>query len=137
MEAAFEVDESGLLAAFEVEVEATAVVDEAGLLVAIREEAVEDKTVIVFMEDPADVEFIEAEELSTAKPASAIREGEPDTRPLADAESAGEGGPLGDVTGGLAKVTKVVEAAAAAVCETGLDKGVLAAGPLLLGMLMT
>ena len=108
-----------MLAASGVKFEATAVVDGAGLLVGIGEEAVEDKTVMVFIEDPAD------EELSTAKPASAIREGLP------------KGDPLGDVTGGLAKVAKVVETAAAAVCEDGLDKGALAAGPLSVGMLMT
>ena len=120
-----------MLAAFGVKFEATAVVDGAGLLVVIGEEAVEDKTVMVFIEDPADEEF------STAKPASAIREGLPDDRPLAAAEAAGEGDPLGDVTGGLAKVAKVVETAAAAVCEDGLDRGALAAGPLSVGMLMT
>ena len=111
--------------------EATAVVDGAGLLVAIGEEAVEDKIVMAFIEDPADEGF------STAKPASATREGEPDDRPLTDAEAAVEGDPLGDVTGGLAKVAKVVGAAAAAVCENGLDKAALAAGPLSVGMLMT
>lgn len=61
----------------------------------------------------------------------------PDDGLLADAEAVGESGPLSDVTGELANVTKVVEAVAAAVCETGLDKGVLAAGTLLVGMLMT
>ena len=119
------------------ELEAVTVVDGAGLLVAIKEEAVEDNTVMVFMEDPADEELIEAEEFSKAKPASAIREGKSDDGPLADAEGAREGSPLGDVTGGLANVTKVVEAVAAAVCETGLGKDVLAAGTLLVGMLMT
>lgn len=57
----------------EVEVDETTAVDWAGLLVTTREEAVEDNTILVFIEDPADEELIEAEEFSTAKPASAIR----------------------------------------------------------------
>ena len=127
MEAAL-VDVSRLLA--------TAAVDGRGLVVAIGEEVLEDKTVIVFW-DPADEELIEAEEFSTAKPASAIREGKADDRPPADTEGAGEGDPLSDVTGGLVNVTKVVEAVAAAVCEAKLDKGVPAAGTLMVGMLIT
>ena len=116
--------------------EAVTAVDGAGRLVATKEEAVEGNTVMVFMEDPADEELIETEEFFTAKPASAIR-GKSANGPLADAEDAGEGSPLGDVAGGLANVTKVVEAVAAAVCETWLGKDVLAAGTLLVGMLMT
>ena len=104
---------------------------------AIGEEVAEDKSVIASMEDPAEDTLIEAEGVSTAKPASAIREAESDDGPLADAEGAAEGDPLGDITGGLANVTKPVDAAAAAVGTAGLDKGAPAADPSFVGMLMT
>ena len=67
VETAFEADESGLLA--------NAAVDGRGLLVAVGEEAVADETVTVSMGDPTDEELTETEAFSTAKPASAMREG--------------------------------------------------------------
>ena len=90
------------------------------------------------MENPADDALVKAAELSTANPASAIREAESDDGPLADAEGAAEADPLGDITGGLAIVTKPDDAAAAAaVGKAGSNKGAPAADPSLAGMLMT
>ena len=105
-----EVDEGVLVATAEVDAEAAAAVDEGELLVSIEEE----------------------EEAAADESLMVVGEEEPEGGELADTGGARDNEPLGDdeseLTGGLAKVAKVVAAAAIAICDAGSS----GAGPSLL-----